>query len=179
VVTDLPGVADECRSMANQGRHVKNGAWLQHVRLGFNYRMDELSAALGCAQLQRIGEILARRDRVAGWYSRLLTAVPGVRVPEARPGCRMSWFVYVVRLSGRTSGYRDQVMARLRAQGVECSDYFRPIHRQPFYRQEFGFRRGDFPVAEAAGDRTVALPFHGRMKHDDIKRVVAALQAAL
>ncbi|MBM3314900.1 DegT/DnrJ/EryC1/StrS family aminotransferase [candidate division WOR-3 bacterium] len=180
VVTDSARIADLCRSMANQGRRSGRGAWLEHVRLGYNYRLDELSAALGCAQMARAGRLLRRRQAVADAYSRRLAAIPGIRLPGPAPDAVVSWFVYVVRLApelGRRQ--RDRVLAGLRARGIECSDYFRPIHLQPYYRRRFGFRRGDFPVAEAAGDRTIALPFHARLRARDIEAVAAALGEAL
>ena len=185
VVTDRRRIADLCRSMANQGRRIRNGAWLEHVRLGYNYRLSEVNAALGVVQMRRIDSILSRRARVAGWYNRLLADVDEVRVPTVAPGVEMSWFVYVIRLAdrccpggrprnGRTE--RDRVLAGLRRRGVQCSNYFQPIHLQPYYREAFGYRRGDFPVCEAVGDRTIALPFHTRMRRRDAARVVDALK---
>ena len=180
VTTNDRRIADACRSMANQGRRISGGAWLEHVQLGFNYRLDELSAALGLAQMTRIDGILARRRRAAATYGRLLLGVTGVRAPAVAPWATPSPFVYVVRLAdefGRRD--RDRVLARLRSQGIEASDYFRPIHMQPFYRREFGYGPGDFPVAEAVGNRTIALPFHSRLKTAEATRVVAALKEAL
>jgi perosamine synthetase len=166
--------------MANQGRRLSGGAWLEHVRLGYNYRMSELTAALGIAQLGRIRSILARRERVARLYSRQLAELPEVRVPFEAEGAHVSWFVYVVRLAPTyTRRDRDRILARLRAQGVECSDYFRPIHLQPFYRREFGYGRGDFPVTERVGDRTIALPFYGRLTEKDVSFVVRTLKGVL
>jgi len=187
VLTDSKRLADLCRSMANQGRAAASGRWLEHVRLGYNYRLDELSAALGRVQLARIATILRRRDRVARQYQRLLTDVPGLRLPNPEPGTGNresgilpSWFVYVVLLDQtRNAAARNRVLARLRGAGVQCSDYFRPIHLQPFYRSSFGYRRGQFPVAEAVGDHTVALPFHGRMTAHQLRYVARALKTAL
>jgi perosamine synthetase len=180
VVTDDRRIADACRSMANQGRRISGGAWLEHVRLGYNYRSSELTAALGIAQLGRIDRILARRERVARLYDRLLADVPQIRIPYQVPDKRMSWFVYVVRLTeDYTRKGRDRVLDWLRARGIECSNYFRPIHLQPFYRQELGSRRGDFPVAESVGDRTIALPFHGLLTRQQIERVADTLKNAL
>ncbi|MEO0081670.1 MAG: aminotransferase class I/II-fold pyridoxal phosphate-dependent enzyme [candidate division WOR-3 bacterium] len=156
------------------------GCWLEHVRLGYNYRMNELAAALGLAQFRRLDTILARRQRVARWYSRMLADLDQVKLPRETPGMVTSWFVYVVRLSNRyTRRDRDHLLLSLRRAGVECGDYFRPIHLQPFYQAKFGYRRGDFPVAEAAGDRTVALPFWGRMTKEDVQAVTGILKRAL
>jgi len=180
VVTQSRRIADLCRSMANQGRRISNGSWLEHVRLGYNYRMSEINAALGIAQLERLDRILRRRAGVAATYDRLLSGVNGVTTPAVAPGAKVSWFVYVVRLSGEfTRQGRDEILASLRRQGIECSDYFRPIHLQPFYRDAFGCRRGDFPVAESTGDRTIALPFHTRLKRREAVLVVRRLTEAL
>jgi perosamine synthetase len=180
VVTDSARIANACRSMSNQGRRLAGGSWLEHIRLGFNYRLDELSAALGVAQLRRIDELLAERQRVAGEYSRLLAGVEDVYSPYCAPGASISWFVYVVRLAPRFSrADRDSILGRLRRRGVECADYFRPIHLQPFYRRRFGYRRGAFPVTEATSDRTIALPFHTRLTAAEIRRVVEELKQAL
>lgn len=180
VVTDNRRIAELCRSMANQGRRAGSGAWLEHVRLGYNYRLDELSAALGCAQMQRLERILTRRRSVARMYTRYLAQIPRIKLPGEQPGTVASWFVYCIRLDeGFTRSDRDQVIRYLRSRGIECSNYFQPIHLQPFYRREFGFSRGDFPVAEAAGDRTVALPFHARLSRRAVERVSATLAAAI
>lgn len=178
VVTNRTRVAALCRSMANQGRRVSGGAWLEHVRLGYNYRMSDINAALGCAQMDRIDEILKRRQRVADWYQSCLADVPGIRIPETAPGARMSWFVYVVRLAAGC-GTRNRVLRKLRSRGLQCSDYFRPIHLMPFYRDRFGCKPGDFPVTEAAAARTVALPFHSAMTRRDVETVAAGLSDAL
>lgn len=180
VVTDSRRIAELCRSMANQGRRACAGVWLEHIRLGYNYRLDELSAALGCVQMQRLEGILARRRAVARMYTRFLAQIPDITLPREKTGMAASWFVYCIRLSnGFTRAARDRVLKYLRNRGIECSDYFRPIHLQPFYRREFGFCRGDFPVAEAAGDRTVALPYHARLNRTAVTRVAAALAAAI
>ena len=180
VTTNDRRIADACRSMANQGRRISGGAWLEHVQLGFNYRLDELSAALGLAQMTRIDGILARRRAVAATYGRLLFGLTGVRAPAVAPWATSSPFVYVVRLADEfTRRDRDRVLTSLRSQGIEASDYFRPIHMQPFYRREFGYGPGDFPVAEAVGERTIALPFHSRLKPAQAARAVAALKEAL
>ncbi len=165
------------RSLRNQGRDVFD-AWLNHARLGYNYRMDELSAALGLAQLQRIDELLTKRQRVACWYNERLADVEGVRVPFIAPTTtRMSWFVYVVRFAPEIS--RDYVMDSLKVRGIASRPYFTPIHLQPFYRQRFGYRRGDFPVTEALGDASLALPFSSVMSEAQVDRVCSELATVL
>jgi dTDP-4-amino-4,6-dideoxygalactose transaminase len=165
------------RSLRNQGRDVFD-CWLRHSRLGYNYRLDELSAALGATQLARIDELLAKRARVAGWYSERLQGQERLRIPRMAPTTTlMSWFVYVVRLAPELD--RRVLMASLEADGVPTRPYFSPIHLQPFYVERFGYRRGDFPVAESLGDTCLALPFSARMTEQQVSYVCKQLEAAL
>jgi len=177
IVTDREDWAALFRSLRNQGRDVFD-AWLNHSRLGYNYRMDEMSAALGLAQLGRIEALLAQRERVAGWYNDRLAEIDGVQAPYVAPTTtRMSWFVYVVRIAPAIG--RDRVMAQLKDRGVPSRPYFTPIHLQPFYAQKFGYRRGDFPVTEEAGDTCLALPFSGVMTEEQANYVCEALKAVI
>jgi perosamine synthetase len=165
------------RSLRNQGRDVFDG-WLQHSRLGWNYRLDELSAALGAVQVERLEEILAQRSRVAHAYTRRLGRLEHVTPPAIAPWVtRMSWFVYVVRLAPWLD--RDAVIRALEEHGVPSRAYFPPIHLQPFYRERFGFRPGDFPVSEEMGRRCLALPFFGAMSDAQIDTVCGALGEVL
>jgi len=185
IVTDDDRIARLCRSMSNQGRG-EAGVWLSHERLGYNYRMDELSAALGVAQMSRIEEIIAKRERVAVMYAERLARVPGVGLPYVAPEVtRMSWFVYVIRVGvdeptpERQSAVRDHVMRRFQEAGIGCRPYFTPIHLQPFYRAEFGFKEGDFPVTELAGRTSIAIPFHNHLTAEEIDYVADVLERAL
>jgi dTDP-4-amino-4,6-dideoxygalactose transaminase len=165
------------KSLSNQGRS-DSGEWLTHARLGYNYRLDDLSAALGLAQLERYDEILAARSEVAARYGELLAGVDGVEVPLADDrDHRRSWFVYVVKLAAGSD--RDSVIARLAADGVAAKPYLPSIHLQPYYRERFGYGPGMLPVAEDASSRTLALPFHSRLDAEDQERVVEALSRAL
>jgi len=177
IVTRDPAWDALFRSLRNQGRDVFDG-WLAHTRLGYNYRLDELSAALGAVQMQRLDEILARRARVAGWYGARLAGVDGLTLPAIAPWTtRMSWFVYVVRLAAPLD--RDAVITALERRGVPARPYFPPIHLQPFYRQRFGFKPGDFPIAERAGASTLALPFFGTMTERQVDTVCGTLLEVL
>jgi perosamine synthetase len=172
VTTDDGAYAAQVRSLANQGRS-DTGDWLEHDRLGFNYRMDEMSAAVGVAQTERLTEILAARAQVAQRYGRLLAGIPGVELPcPDLAGDRRSWFVYVVRLAASLD--RNAVMAALQERGVHCKPYLPAIHLQPFYRS-LGHREGELPVAEAIARSTLALPFHTRLGAEDQEHVAAAL----
>jgi dTDP-4-amino-4,6-dideoxygalactose transaminase len=165
------------RSLRNQGRDVFDG-WLQHSRLGWNYRMDELSAALGLVQVERLDEILACRARVADAYTQRLAGLEHVTPPTVAPWVtRMSWFVYVVRLAPWLD--RDAVIRALDERGVPARAYFPPIHLQPLYRERFGFRPGAFPVSEEMGRRCLALPFFGAMTDPQIDSVCGALGEVL
>ena len=175
IVTDDEEWANLFRSLRNQGRDIFD-AWLNHSRLGYNYRMDEMNAALGLAQLGRIEELLAKRERVAQMYNERLCEVESVTIPYVAPETtRMSWFVYVVRLA--TEIDRNRVMADLEERGVPSRPYFTPIHLQKFYRERFGFREGDFPVTEAVARSTLALPFSGVMTEEQVEYVCLALKA--
>jgi perosamine synthetase len=177
VVTDNEELARVAKSMRNQGRG-ESGDWLDHERLGYNYRMDELSAALGCSQMERIEEILEKRAKVAGMYGEKLAEVEDVQVPYIAPYVsRMSWFVYVVRLDGKIN--RNKVIKYLNEEGVQCKPYFTPIHLQPFYRKMFGYKEGDFPVTEDVAGRTIALPFFNNLKEEQIDYVVEKLKEGI
>ncbi len=185
VVTDDPEIARLCRSMANQGRG-ESGLWLSHERLGFNYRMDEMSAALGWAQMQRIEEIIEKRQRVADMYYKRLSSISGVWLPKVAPEVtKMSWFVYVIRVGvdepnhKRQMEIRNHVMKVLTENGVGCRPYFTPIHLQPFYRQMFGFKEGDFPVTEFAGRTSIAIPFHNNLTCEEVEYVAQVLEEGL
>jgi perosamine synthetase len=176
LVTDDPAVDELFRSLRNQGRD-KAGTWLNHVRLGYNYRLDELSAALGLAQVERIDEILAKRQRVADGYAERLALVEGVTAPwPVVYTTRMSWFVYVVRLA---EPRRERVIAALETRGVPARPYFKPIHLQPYYMERFGLGPGLFPVCEEIAERTLALPFFSNMAEEQVDYVCAQLAAVL
>jgi perosamine synthetase len=177
IVTAEGAWADLFRSLRNQGRDVFD-AWLNHTRLGYNYRLDEMSAALGLAQMGRIDELLASRERVAGWYHERLAGMASVQRPGVVPTTtRMSWFVYVVRIEPPAS--RDGVMRLLAQRGIPSRPYFTPIHLQPYYRQRFGYGRGAFAVTENLGDVCLALPFSGVMSEAQVDRVCDCLREVI
>jgi dTDP-4-amino-4,6-dideoxygalactose transaminase len=177
LVTDREDWAVLYRSLRNQGRG-EDQRWLNHVRLGYNYRLDEMSAALGRSQLNRLGQTVDRRAQVAAWYGEGLSIVEELQPVEPVPETtRMSWFVYVVRAPSRQ--VRDDLQEGLKARGIPSRRYFQPIHLQPLYREKFGFRRGDFPEAEKAGDTCLALPFSTVMKQEEVERVVKAVKEVL
>jgi len=169
VVTDDDEMATVIDSLRNQGRD-DAGTWMNHVRLGYNYRLDEMSAALGLSQVSRIDAILDRRDRVAAMYTERLTRVDGIHTPYIAPDTtRMSWFVYVIRVEARID--RTALMIALQEDGIPSRPYFVPIHLQPYYRERFGYKMGDFPVAEHVAETTLAIPFYTEMPEEQVDYV--------
>jgi perosamine synthetase len=165
------------RSLRNQGR-ADEGGWLEHVRLGFNYRIDDIRAAIGIGQLERLDEILALRSSVAKRYDELLSGVDAVELPCADdPEHRRSWFVYVVTLPDNDA--RERVIAAFEREGIGYNRYLPSIHLQPYMRERFGFREGLCPVAEDASTRTLALPFFTALDAASQERVAEIVAAAL
>jgi perosamine synthetase len=155
--------------------------WLDHDRLGFNYRLSDLACALGLAQLDRLDELLAARARVASLYRAALAPLVegfGLTVPcEDAGGARRGWFVYVVQLPPRVD--RDETVRALAAVGVPSKPYFPAVHLMSFYRERFGHREGEFPVCEDVAARSIALPFFPQMIESQVERVTEALHAVL
>jgi perosamine synthetase len=176
VVAPEPALAARLRSERNQGREADMG-WLDHGRLGFNYRLSDVAAALGVAQLEKLDSLLAGRDRVASLYELGLASIEGLRTPIARRGEEArSWFVYTVQLPEDAG--RDATIDRLAALGVASKAYLPCIHLFPHLR-ELGYREGQFPVAEAASARSLALPFFPSMTESQVARVCEALAQSL
>ena len=180
VVTDDADLAGVCRSMANQGRDA-GASWLQHIRLGFNYRMSESTAALGVSQFTRIEEIVSARREIALGYAEALAGIDGLILPTEPGGAaNVSWFVYVVRLTEAfTREDRDAILEALRTRGIGCGDYFQPIHLQPYLRKTLGTGPGDCPITEAIGERTIALPFYVGLTPIERAEVADALRDAI
>ncbi len=179
IVTDDDELADLCVSLRNQGRG-RGGGWLAHERLGYNYRLSDINCALGLSQLARLDEFVEARRRVARMYAERLAGEERLIVPTEPEGCRMSWFVFVVRLvEGYTADQRNALLSRLMDRGIQVSNYFPPVYLQPFMVERFGYKPGDFPVTDAVCQSTVALPFHNRLTADEIELVCTELQTAL
>jgi dTDP-4-amino-4,6-dideoxygalactose transaminase len=174
IITNDEKAADFMRALRNQGR-APGDTWLSHTYLGYNYRLDEMSAALGITQIKRLDEMLAKRETIAGWYAERLSEIPGIEIPVVVPETtRMSWFVYVIRLAKGID--RAELAKRLEARGVPIRPYFLPIHLQPYMVERFGYREGDFPVTEDLGRRGVAVPFSGVMTEAQVDYVCEALR---
>ncbi|MBS1884039.1 MAG: DegT/DnrJ/EryC1/StrS family aminotransferase [Actinobacteria bacterium] len=175
VPTDA-GAAARLRSERNQGRAVDMG-WLDHDRLGFNYRLSDVQAAIGLGQVERLPSLLERRVAVAAAYAERLAEVPGVEAPMAARGREVrSWFVYVVRLADEVD--RDAAIRALREQGIDSKSYLPSVHLFP-HLAELGYREGQFPVAEAASAHSLALPFFPQLSEAQIERVCTELARAV
>ena len=167
-------------SLRNHGRESDGDEWQEHKRLGYNYRLSEIACAIGVVQLERLNGLMSRRARVASWYSASLAGVDAIELPAVRDDVELSWFVYVVRLAAEYSREdRDRVITELRARGIGCRNYFPPIHLQPQYREEHGYRPGQFPITESAAERTIALPFYSRLSEHEVEEITEALRELL
>ena len=173
IVTNNSSIAKLARSLRNQGRE-EMGSWLEHERLGYNYRMDEMSAALGVSQLKKLETFLEKRERVARIYTEKLKGFSWVRPPVVKPYVRMSWFVYVVTLQEGLD--RDTVIGNLEKKGIPARGYFSPIHLQPYVKRIFGYKGGELPVTENIAKRTLALPFHNNLTEEEIEEVLKTLK---
>jgi dTDP-4-amino-4,6-dideoxygalactose transaminase len=177
IVTDDDEAAQMMRALRNQGR-APGDTWLSHTYLGYNYRLDEMSAVLGVTQMGRIEELLTKRQQVADWYNERLPEIPGVEEPKLVPSTtRVSWFVYVIRLAKGID--RAAVAKRLHDRGIPVRPYFLPIHLQPYMVERFGYQAGDFPVTEDLGERGLAIPFSGKMTEKDVELVCQELRDSL
>ena len=177
IVTDDDDAANLMRSLRNQGR-APGDTWLQHTHLGYNYRLDEMSAALGEVQMSRLDHMIDKRAAVAAWYQERLSDLPGLELPSITPmTTRMSWFVYVIKFSDDID--RDRVAEELGKLGVPARPYFLPIHLQPYMVSRFGFREGDFPITEDLGRRSLAIPFSSVMNEDQVDYVCQSIESVI
>jgi perosamine synthetase len=187
VIPASPEMAEDLRSERNQGRN-PDMSKIDHDRLGFNYRLSDVSAAIGVAQLEKLDRMLTDRARVAAAYTETLAEIGGAPAGDGDPDAlvlpcanrgeeRRSWFVYVVQLPATAD--RDGVIDALAADGIQSKAYLPCIHLMPFYKDRFGFSGGEFPIAERVAERSVALPFHPAMSEAEVGRVCNALAGAL
>ncbi len=175
ILTDDDALYAQLKSLTNQGRS-DDGAWLVHSRLGFNYRLSDVHAAIGIAQLERLDWMQDARARIAGMYQQRMADIAGV-TPMYEGPQRRSWFVYAPRLDADLD--RDRIIGRLEAEGVSAKPYLPCIHLQPYYREAHGHGPGELPVTEAISASTIALPFFCEMTDDQVDRVCDALDRAI
>lgn len=167
IVTNSKTIYELCDSMRNQGRD-RSGDWLVHERIGYNYRLDEMSASLGITQLKKIDWMIEEKMRIVSWYNSLLQGIAGIDIPVVGQDRTHSWFVYVIRVK---KGKRNKLMNQLGNLGIQTKPYLPVIHLQPFMKKMFNFKEGDFPVAEKVADETLALPLYIGLKHRDIEYI--------
>jgi perosamine synthetase len=174
IVTNNEEIALMSESLRSQGRAI-TGFWLHHERLGYNYRMCEMQAALGCVQVDRMEEIIIKRKAVAKMYNAELSKIEGVTIPYIDPKVTtMSWFVYVIQVAKEVD--RDRMMIHLKEKGVGCRPYFTPIHAQPYMVEQFGYEEEDYPVSADIGRRSIALPFHNDISLREVKYVAKIIK---
>jgi perosamine synthetase len=177
VTTPDAGVKERIDSERNQGR-APDMSWLDHDRLGFNYRLSDVACALGLAQLERLNDLLAARARVADLYREALGGLEGLELPcPDQGGARRGWFVFVVQLPRGVD--RDGAVRALDERGVDSKPYFPAVHLMSYYREHFGYRDGQFPVCEDVAARSIALPFFPQMTEGQVARVAASLTEVL
>jgi perosamine synthetase len=177
VISPSAGIKEQIDSERNQGRAPDMG-WLDHDRLGFNYRLSDIACALGLAQLERLDQMLTARARIAALYNEALGAVEGLELPcRDANGDERSWFVYVVQLP-REAG-RDATIKALRERGIDSKPYLPAIHLMSYYREAFGHREGEFPVCEDVSTRSIALPFFPGLADGQVEQVAAVLRAVI
>jgi len=180
LLTDDENIYKLSRSMRNQGRG-EDESWLYHTRLGYNYRISDINCALGISQLKRLDKIIEMRDNVAKIYTQKLSKIDEIITPYVHPDTtKMSWFVYVIRLADRFGNvHRDQIIKELGNRGIQTRNYFEAIHLEPFYVEQFGYKKGDFPVTEFVSERTIALPFYTTISEEEIDYVVKNLKEVI
>jgi len=180
LLTDDENIYKLSRSMRNQGRG-EDESWLHHTRLGYNYRISDINCALGISQLKRLEKIIEMRDNVAKIYTQKLSEIEEIITPYIHPDTtKMSWFVYVIRLADRFGNvHRDQIIEELGNRQIQTRNYFEAIHLEPFYVEQFGYKKGDFPVTEFVSERTIALPFYTTMSEEEIDCVVKNLKEVI
>ncbi len=179
ILTDDDDLAELCISMRNQGRG-RGGGWLAHQRLGYNYRLCDINCALGIVQLSRIEEFIEKRANVAKMYQQLLADEKRLILPTTPENGRISWFVFVPRLNGDyTLQQRDTLLKKMINRGIGVSNYFPPVHLQPFIAEQFGCKVGDMPVTDEICKGTFALPFHNNLSAGDVELVCTELKACL
>lgn len=179
ILTDDDDLAALCVSLRNQGRG-RGGGWLAHDRLGYNYRLSDINCALGIVQLSRIEEFIEKREKVARMYQQCLADEDRLIVPRAPEDSFMSWFVFVVRLAAQyTQQQRNTLLKKMIDRGIQVSNYFPPVHLQPFIAEQYGCKVGDMPVTDAVVKSTLALPFHNNLTAGEVELVCKELKHCL
>ncbi|MEM2929044.1 MAG: DegT/DnrJ/EryC1/StrS family aminotransferase [Nitrososphaerota archaeon] len=179
ILTNDESIYSLSRSFRNQGRGDDN-KWLEHIRIGYNYRLSDINCALGISQLNRIDEIINKRRKVYEIYNEYLSDIDEIILPKEKNGVFVNWFNYVIRLRDKFNKIdRDNLIKFLNESGIECKNYFPPIHLQPFYKNKFKFKEGDLPITEKISDRTISIPFFNNLSEIEIKYIKEKLKEGL
>ncbi|MBM7552588.1 DegT/DnrJ/EryC1/StrS family aminotransferase [Thalassobacillus pellis] len=177
LLTNQKDIYEMASALRNQGRS-QTSEWLEHEYVGYNYRMSELQAAVGVGQMERLDEILGRREAAANRYLNLINQYQlPVTTPMVLPECKMSWFVFIVIL--KEGSNRQKIIKHLERKGIQAKPYFPSIHLQKSFRQLFGFKPGMYPVSEQMSERTLALPFYTSINPNDQETVIKTLKDVL
>lgn len=174
IVTNNERIYETCNSLRNQGR-AKNDQWLNHKYLGYNYRLDEMSAALGISQLKKLDFMISERRKIAGWYNEILKPYSDIiQAPITAVKNTHTWFVYVIKLKNKKIN-RNLLIKKLKEIGISAKPYLPSIHLFDFYKKQFGFKTGDFPISEGVSDSSLALPIYLGLTARDCKYIVTKL----
>lgn len=170
IVTNNKKIYEICDSLRNQGR-TENDQWLDHKYLGYNYRLDEMSAALGISQLKKVDFMIRERGKIAGWYNNFLKSHADIiQIPNTILGNSHTWFVYVIKIVNKNTN-RDQLIRNLKKVGISTKPYLPSIHLFEFYRRLFGYKKGDFPISEEISSFSLALPTYLGLRESDCKLI--------
>ncbi|MBU7592276.1 DegT/DnrJ/EryC1/StrS family aminotransferase [Metabacillus halosaccharovorans] len=177
LVTNEKSIYEMASALRNQGRSLKS-EWLDHKYIGYNYRMSELQAAVGLGQMERLNQILMKREEVAIRYKKLIDKykIP-VSTPKILPNCKVSWFVFIIILPKHVR--RDRVINHLSHNGIQSKPYFPSIHLQPSFKNYFGFQVGQFPVCEMMSESTLAIPFFNNITLEEQTHIIETLKSCL
>lgn len=167
IVTNSRTIEKECSILRNQGRD-ENDSWLEHEKLGYNYRLDEMSASLGITQLKKLDFFIESRRKIASWYEMYLSQIDNIILPKVAKDRTHSWFVYVIRVK---SNVRNKLLKQLDLRGIKTKPYLPSIHLQSYMKKGFGYRKGMFPVCELVSSETLALPFYVGLTKADVKKI--------
>ncbi|MDD5032179.1 MAG: DegT/DnrJ/EryC1/StrS family aminotransferase [Patescibacteria group bacterium] len=174
IITNKKRIYDLCSSLRNQGRS-SNRQWLDHKYLGYNYRLDEMSAALGISQLEKLDFMIEKRRKIAGWYNEILKSnIDIIQAPVTGVNNKHTWFVYVIKIKGKKIN-RDLLIANLKKIGLSTKPYLPSIHLFDFYKKQFGYKKGDFPIAEEVSAFSLALPIYIGLTKRDCEYIIHKL----
>lgn len=174
IVTNNKNIYETCYSLKNQGR-AKNDQWLNHKYLGYNYRMDEMSAVLGITQLEKIDFMISQRRKIAGWYNKILKPYSDIlQTPITAVNNTHTWFVYVVKIKNKKIN-RNLLINNLSKIGISTKPYLPSIHLFDFYKKQFGYKKGNFSIAEEMSAYSLALPIYIGLKKQDCEYIIHEL----